>query len=82
MSSISIACFGAMLRLSATIGVEQNSPMSTPGVANCARVAATARSHVATSWQPAALAIPCTQAITGFGRLTIACIIALHEVMI
>ena len=33
MSSISIACLRATLRDSATIGVEQNSPISTPGVA-------------------------------------------------
>jgi len=42
-----------MLRLTATIGVEQNSPILTPGVANRAPSAAIARSHVATSWQPA-----------------------------
>ena len=34
-------------RLSATIGVEQNSPMRTPGVANRASSAATTRSQVA-----------------------------------
>ena len=34
VSSISIACLRATLRESATIGVEQNRPMSTPGVAN------------------------------------------------
>ena len=33
VSSISIACLRETLRDSATIGVEQNSPMSTPGVA-------------------------------------------------
>ena len=32
-NSISIACFGATSRDSATIGVEQNSPILTPGVA-------------------------------------------------
>ena len=57
------------LRDSATIGVEQNSPMLTPGVQNVASSAATARSQVATSWQPAASAVPCTAAITGFGQL-------------
>ena len=36
VSSISIACLRGTLRDSATIGVEQNSPMSTPGVANVA----------------------------------------------
>ena len=34
VSSISIACLRATLRESATIGVEQNRPISTPGVAN------------------------------------------------
>ena len=75
MSSISIAALRDTLRDSATIGVEQNRPMLTPGVANFAALDATARSQLATSWQPAALAGPCTAAITGFGRCTIACII-------
>ncbi len=82
VSSISIAALRATLRDSATIGVEQNRPMSTPGVANLAAVEAIARSQLATSWQPAALAMPCTAAITGCGKLTICCIIALHIVMI
>ena len=68
VSSISIACLRGTLRDSATIGVEQNSPMSTPGVANAAASEATARSQLATSWQPAAVAMPCTRAITGCGR--------------
>ncbi len=55
--------------------------MSTPGVANLAAVEATARSQLATSWQPAAVATPCTQAITGCGRVTICCIMALQVVM-
>ena len=59
------------LRDSATIGVEQKRPMLTPGVAKLAFSAATARSQVATSWQPAAVAVPCTAAITGFGQRTI-----------
>ncbi len=50
-----------------TIGVEQNSPMFTPGVAKRAVSDATARSHAATSWQPAAVATPPTLAITGCG---------------
>ena len=41
-----------------TIGVEQNSPILTPGVANQASSEATARSQEATSWQPAAVATP------------------------
>ena len=38
--------------------------------------AATARSQDATSWQPAAVAMPCTSAITGCGTRWIICIIA------
>src|SRR3984957_2654724 len=82
VSSISIACLRGTLRDSATIGVEQNRPISTPGVAKLAASEATARSQLATSWQPAAVAIPWTAAITGFGKLTIACIMVLHLVMI
>ena len=82
VSSISIACLRGMLRDSATIGVEQNRPISTPGVAKPAASEATARSQLATSWQPAAVAMPCTAATTGFGRCTIACIIALQAFMI
>ena len=59
---------GSPLRLeTATAGVEQNRPMSTPGVAKRADSPAIARSQVATSWQPAAVATPCTRAITGCG---------------
>src|SRR5260221_9250766 len=56
VSSISMACLRGTLRDSATIGVEQNNPMCTPGVAKLAVVDATARSQVATSWHPAAVA--------------------------
>ena len=56
-----------MARDKATIGVVQNRPIFTPGVANRASSEATARSHVATSWQPAAVAMPGTSAITGTG---------------
>ncbi len=63
-----MACLLATLRDSATIGVEQNRPISTPGVENRGGLEATARSQLATSWQPAALATPCTAAITGCGR--------------
>ena len=62
---------GGTLRESATICVEQKRPILTPGVQNVASSAATARSQVATSWQPAAVAVPCTAAITGFGQRTI-----------
>ena len=41
-----------MARGSGTIGVEQKRPMRTPGVA---KVAVTACSQAATSWQPAAV---------------------------
>jgi hypothetical protein len=50
----------------------------TPLTANVASVEATARSHCATSWQPAAVAIPCTRAITGTGNRTIESITRLH----
>ena len=55
----------------ATIGVEQNKPMLTPGVANLADSPAYAKSQLATNWHPAAVAIPLTSAITGFELLII-----------
>ena len=58
----------------ATMGVEQNRPILTPGVANFAEFEETAKSHEATNWQPAAVAIPLTSAITGLEQLTINCI--------
>src|SRR3984893_14103524 len=82
VNSIAIPCLRGILRDSATIGVEQNRPMSTPGVAKLAASEATARSQLATSWHPAAVATPWTAATTGFGKWTIACIMALHAVMI
>lgn len=51
----------------ATPGVEQKSPMFTPGVANEDLSLATAMSQLATSWHPAAVAKPFTMAITGTG---------------
>ena len=66
-----MACLRPTARPSATPGVEQNAPMLTPGVANVADSEAIARSQVATSWQPAAVARPCTLAITGCGRRAI-----------
>ena len=68
---MSIARLRPIARESGTIGVEQNRPIFTPGVANRASSAATARSHAATSWQPAAVAMPSTCAITGCGTLWI-----------
>jgi len=50
-----------------TAGDEQKTPRLTPGVPNRAPSSATARSQAATSWQPAAVAIPWTWAITGWG---------------
>ena len=41
-----------------TPGVEQKKPQLIPGVVNFAAWDATARSHCATSWQPAAAAAP------------------------
>ena len=58
VSSISRARFLPMLRVSATIGVLQNRPILTPGVAKRDVSEATARSQVATSWHPAAVATP------------------------
>ena len=55
-----------------TIGVEQNSPILTPGVPKRAPSSATARSQAATSWHPAAVATPCTCAMTGCGIVRIA----------
>ena len=60
-----MAALAGIARTRGTIGVVQKSPMLTPGVAKVASSAATARSQDATSWQPAAVARPCTRAITG-----------------
>src|SRR5207237_973594 len=64
---ISSARLRPTARATAIIGVVQNQPPLPPGVAKLAFSAATARSHDATSWQPAAVAIPCTRATTGCG---------------
>lgn len=53
----------------ATAGVEQNSPTFTPGVPNLDFSLTTAISQLATSWQPAAVARPCTLAMMGTGSL-------------
>ncbi|GJE70686.1 hypothetical protein CHKEEEPN_2226 [Methylorubrum podarium] len=79
VSSIRIAALRERLRDSATIGVEQNKPICTPGVAKRAAAPATARSQEATSWQPAAVATPSTAAITGWGRAGIAIITPEHS---
>ena len=58
----------------ATMGVWQNQPPLPPGAAKPASSLATARSAVATSWQPAAVASPCTRATTGWGTCWISVI--------
>jgi hypothetical protein len=63
----SVARLRPTLRATATIGVWQNQPPLPPGAANPASSLATARSALATSWQPAAVASPCTRATTGCG---------------
>ena len=65
-----MACLLVTFRDSATMGVEQNRPIWTPGVLNFAVSAAMARSQLATNWQPAAVATPATSAIKGLGQLT------------
>ena len=79
VSSISMACLRETARESATIGVEQKRPILTPGVAKRASSLAMARSQLATSWQPAAVAMPWTHAITGWGWRTMRVISALHS---
>src|ERR1700686_1133968 len=78
VSSISIAALREILRDSATIGVEQNRPILTPGVANFAAREAMARLQLATNWQRAAVAVAWTAAITGCGSVTTCCITPLH----
>ena len=63
--SISRAARGGITRTSGIMGVVQKRPILTPGVAKAACSEATARSQDATNWQPAAVASPCTRAITG-----------------
>src|SRR5208283_813352 len=78
MTSPDMASSAARLRptflATATIGVWQNHPPLPPGVAKPAFSLATARSAVATSWQPAAVASPCTRATTGWGTCWISVI--------
>jgi hypothetical protein len=61
------------------MGVEQKRPRFTPGVANLEELEEMAKSQLATSWQPAAVAIPLTSAITGLGQFTINCINEEHK---
>ena len=74
VNSISMAFLDLTARETATPGVVQNNPIWTPGVAKEAVSAAMARSQEATSWQPAAVAKPCTCAITGWGSRRMASI--------
>ncbi len=76
VNSISSAGLRGTLRESATIGVEQKRPNFTPEVAKRDRSLAIARSQAATSWHPAAVAMPSTTAITGNGSLESRVIIA------
>jgi hypothetical protein len=79
VSSISMARLRPTDLATPTAGVEQNTPTFTPGSAKRAVSAATARSHIDTSWQPAAVAMPCTRAITGWGILVKVTIRWLHS---
>ena len=76
MKSSSKALLRERFLVTATAGVAQNRPRLMPDVAKRAALDATARSQLATSWQPAAVATPCTRAITGCGSAGSACIIA------
>ncbi len=78
---MSSARLGPTVRPIGTEGVPQNRPILTPGVANLASEEATARSQAATSWQPAAVAMAWTLAITGWGRRRIDIIMAEQRVM-
>src|SRR5215469_2755395 len=73
-SAISAARFLPTFLAIATIGVWQNQPPLPPGAAKPALSLATARSADATSWQPAAVARPCTRATTGCGTCCISVI--------
>ena len=59
VSSSSSARLRPTAREIGTIGVEQKRPILAPGVAKRASSDATARSHAATSWQPAAVTRRC-----------------------
>ena len=73
------ARFVETLRDNATAGVEQNNPTLIPDTANRASSDAMAKSQLPTSWQPAAVAMPCTWAMTGTGRARILCITRLQR---
>src|SRR3954453_15383794 len=79
VSASSMARLRPMSRAMATIGVWQNHPPLPPGAAKPADSAATARSHEATSWQPAAVARACTRASTTCGTSWMVCISSVHS---
>ena len=58
VNNIFIIFFLFTFLLTATIGVLQNNPIFTPGVANFASFVLYAKSQLATNWQPAANAAP------------------------
>ena len=76
--AISSARLRPTLRATATSGVWQNRPPLPPGMAKPALSAATARSQVATSWHPAAVARACTRAMTTWGIDCTVSIISVH----
>lgn len=78
VTSMSKARLADTLRLRATAGVAQNRPTLMPDTAKRASSAQIARSQLATSWQPAAVAMPRTLAMTGTGRACRPCITAPH----
>src|SRR5512143_1949453 len=78
VNSISNARLRETLRESGTPGVAQNNPKLMPDVANRTSLDATARSQAATSWHPAAVAVPCTRATTGCGSEAIVSMTRLH----
>ena len=80
VNSMSSARLEPTLRPTGTEGVPQNRPLLMPEVAKLASLDATARSQAATSWQPAAVAIAWTLAMTGCGRRRIDIIIAEQRV--
>ena len=77
--SMYMACLRWMLRDKATDGVAQKRPRLIPETANRAVSDAVARSHIATSWQPAAVAMPWTWAITVCGMRWIIIMTSLHR---
>jgi len=79
VSASSISRLRPIALATGTAGVWQNQPPLPPGSANPADSAATARSHDATSWHPAAVASPCTRAITTCGTDSIVLIRSVHS---